>query len=745
MINRREFVAGLTATGLASRRLAGDYEPGVHSEQTWRSGQDSAVHDSDRLYAVSGREIVLENQRMRIAFDDKTGALIELRDKVSNWNIQGQPALGESFRMFVPTPGRDYNPILGARNKLSSSQRSPDGKELELTWSGLVSEYAGSLDITLRCSVGMNESAISFTATVSNQSPYTVDTVSWPILGALNPPDGETSLKHEDIRWATLYRASISPEFQNEFGYWGTNYPMSTVSSRFVMISAPKQGLYIGNHNLSQQEIVTYFFQLKPGYEGSLHKLGPATSEVSGHPVRRTMEVVHFPFVESGQSAPLSEIVIAPYQGDWHRGVDVYKGWKDTWFRRPPAPAWVHGVHSWQTLQIDSSEDDLRTPYRGLPARIAQTVRHGVAAVQLIGWNDGGQDRGDPSNNTDPRLGTYQELKDAIAICEKMGVHIILFNKYTYADKTTPWYKRELYKDMATDPYGIVYQHPGYQYQTPMQFQNINTRKFAVACHNSAHWREIVTSEFRKNIDLGASGILYDEAENHGGYDFCFSPEHGHKVPTTLWSGDSRIGELLRKEVRDTVGETNFLLAAEYPYDLELKFYSVSEAIRSDNLPADRYADPWLPMLASVTGFDDREMINRALMHRYILMYEPFNFKGNLDDFPLTMRYGRRVDDLRRRYKEFLWDAEFRDTLEAHVMSDGKPYLNYSVFRSTSNGKHAVVVVNNEASGMQTVQVSIDGAPHDALMWTAPETPTTHPYKGGVSIPARSAVVLIEQ
>jgi hypothetical protein len=126
-------------------------------------------------------------------------------------------------------------------------------------------------------------------------------------------------------------------------------------------------------------------------------------------------------------------------------------------------------------------------------------------------------------------------------------------------------------------------------------------------------------------------------------------------------------------------------------------------------------------------------------------MYEPFNFKGNLDDFPLTMRYGRRVDDLRERYKEFLWDAEFRDTLEAHVMSDGKPYLNYSVFRSTSNGKHAVVVVNNEASGMQTVQVSIDGAPHDALMWTAPETPTTHPYKGGVSIPARSAVVLIEQ
>lgn len=725
--------------------LCCSFIPGLQAQQAWKSGQDSPVHDSDQVYAVSGGGIVLENQKMRIAFDDKSGALIQLQDKVTNWRIEGQPALGESFRMFVPIPGRDYNPILGARNRLSSWQRSVDGKGLVFTWSGLESEYSGNLDITLRGTVRMSEDAISFTATVANRSPYTVDSVSWPILGALNPPEGESSLKHEDVRWATLVRVPISPEFQNEYGYWGTDYPMSSVSSRFVMISGSKQGLYVGNQDLSQKEVVSYSFQLKPGYMDSLHRLGPTAGEIGGHAVRRTMEAVHFPFIGSGQSSPLSEIVFAPYRGDWHSGVDIYKQWKGTWFHRSPAPAWVQDVHSWQTLQIDSSEDDLRTPYRDLPARIAQAARYGVSAVQLIGWNDGGQDRGDPSNDTDPRLGTYQELKDAIAKSEKMGVHIILFNKYTYADMTTPWYKRELYRDMATDQYGIVYQHPGYEYQTPMQFQNINTRKFALACPNSAHWIDIVKHEFRKNIDLGASGVLYDEAENHGGYDYCFSPDHGHKVPATLWSGDARIGELLRKEVRGTVGEANFLLAAEYPYDLELEFYSVSEAIRSDNVPADRYADPWLPMLASITGFNAREMINRALMDRYILMYEPFNFKGNLDDFPLTMKYGRQVDALRKSYKAFLWDGEFRDTLEAHVLSDGKPYSSYSVFRNVTNGRHAVVVANDSLSVKRAVQVSIDQKPHGALMWTAPETPTMHPYTGTVLIPARSAVVLIEQ
>ena len=42
-------------------------------------------------------------------------------------------------------------------------------------------------------------------------------------------------------------------------------------------------------------------------------------------------------------------------------------------------------------------------------------ARNGVRAVQLVGWNLGGQDRDDPSQDTDPRLGTWQEFHDAIA------------------------------------------------------------------------------------------------------------------------------------------------------------------------------------------------------------------------------------------------------------------------------------------------------------------------------------------
>lgn len=175
------------------------------------------------------------------------------------------------------------------------------------------------------------------------------------------------------------------------------------------------------------------------------------------------MQVVHYPFLNSGESGPLAPIVLGPYKGDWHTGVDIYKRWLDTWYHPLPMPAWATEVHSWQQLQINSAEDDLRTRYADLPQRVAEDARHGITAVQLVGWNLGGQDRDNPSDDIDPRLGSAAELKDAIAQIQKMGVHVILFAKYAWADTSTEWYKKELYKHMATDPYGDIYTWAGYK------------------------------------------------------------------------------------------------------------------------------------------------------------------------------------------------------------------------------------------------------------------------------------------
>jgi len=699
------------------------------------------VHDSDLQTPTSGKLIAIEDEDVRVGFDAVSGALIEFVNKRTGWQIQRTPELGESFRIFAPTPERSYSPVLGAKNRLTSFEKSADGRSLTLVWSALLSEYRGKLDITLTAKVALDGPDVNFDMSIRNNSGWTITSVDWPILGTLGTPQSAAGLSRLSPGYGSGTITSLSPNFQNERGYYGTNYPIQMSAGRYNLILAGQQGLYLGDHDTAAQEVVEFAYELKPGYSDSFHERVPAELLIGDHPARIVASVEHFPFVPSGATAELARVVLSPFSGDWHHGADVYRRWRATWFHRPVTPAWAQDVNSWQQMQINSAEDDLRTPYKDLPRRAEQAAKAGVNAIQLVGWNDGGQDRGNPSHDTDPRLGTQKELKNAIQKIEAMGVHVILFNKYTWVDTSSPHYK-SLIDHVAHDPNGQPYIYHGYEYQTPEQLADMNTRRLAVACTPDPFWLDLSSTEFRKSIDLGASGILYDEVQHHGGADYCFSHQNGQLVAKSLWAGDSMLGQRFRDIITNTVGAKNFLMAGEAPYDLETRFYSLFYfRITPEHIPVDRYNDPFLPMMIAATGFDDREMINEALRYRYIISYEPFNFKGNLSDFPATLAYGLKVDAFRRKYKDYLWNAEFRDDQDAAVKVNGMPFTSFSTLRR-ADGKRAVVIVNE---GREPVSGTVElGNSTRELRWASPEEPEWRAVDGSVSVPARSAVVVFE-
>lgn len=156
--------------------------------QDWKSGQDSPVHDSDRLYQMSAKLVMLENDRLSLGFDQNTGALLSLVNKDTGWHWQTDPTLGESFNLFVPTTDRSYSPVLGIRNHLTSFEKSVDGQSLTLVWSHLQSEYQGTLDITLHGTVHLEHDTARFEMTVENHSPHTIASLSWPIIGSAAQP-----------------------------------------------------------------------------------------------------------------------------------------------------------------------------------------------------------------------------------------------------------------------------------------------------------------------------------------------------------------------------------------------------------------------------------------------------------------------------------------------------------------------------------------------------------------------------
>jgi Domain of unknown function (DUF6259) len=707
---------------------------------------------------LSPEPVILEDQWIKVSFDRGTGALIELVNKTTGWSVIGRPEMGQSFRAFLSQPHSLYNVAMGNQSPLTRVELRDGGRVAEFVWTELNTgihhlaiEFSGIVEL-----VG---GQLEFKGEIRNQSDYRLNTISWPFLGHLTLPKGATALVRENLDYGTLRQTPLLPRMKNEKGYFGTNFPIQLegkgshagagtsgihLLQRFVLINAGTQGLYLGVHEDQVGEMVCFINELRPGWLESIFGTVPAASTL-GFPVGLTLEAMHYPFVNPQENRTLARIVMSPYQGDWAEGVAALKRWREQVFQPVRNPAWLDEVHAWQQLQIGSSEDDLRTRFVDLPARAASLPENQVTALQLVGWNDGGQDRGNPSHDPDPRLGSWDDLRQAIAEIEASGVRVVLFNKFVWADATRPDFP-EMASSMAKDPNGLTYFHPGWEYQTPVQLMSINTRRLAVACLHDPLWADRCLREFRKSIELGASGILYDEAFHHWSATHCFASNHGHRVPATLWSADYDFGLKLRGTVENGVGSDNFLLAAEAPYDLQQQHYGLSYfRIGPDHIPVERYLDPYYPIMIAVIGFDDREMLNRALLFRYIISYEPFNFKGDLTDYPATLEYGRKVDQLRRRYSDYLWHAAYRHHRGAQVCGGNGTPVPFGVFKNEKTAKRAVVLLNDSLDTELSVEVVLD-PPADSLQFVSPESqePTSTNGKD-LRVAPRSALVVLER
>ena len=697
---------------------------------------------AEQAAAIAG-EIVLQDGELLVAFDRASGALTRMEHKPTRWSIERRPALGASFRMLAPLPHRRANFILGQKQKAASVEKIT-ANQVRIDWKNPISEHGGVLPITFTATATLDNGALTFDCQLINNSSLTIETIDYPYFGDLNPPAPDTPVQVEHMWTGAIFGDEIYPQFSGPAGpgYWGVRYPTKSINSnqsQFCLIQSPAQGIYAAMHDPEVRYFLQFTFEQHPGILNWEYSNVPRGDELAGTPVHLEFRVCHFLFAHAQSTTQLAPIVIRPYAGDWHHGLDVYKEWRTTWYKSRRLPEWSKDVHSWLQLQIDGAEQDYSIPYNKLIEYAEECAQNGVGAIQLVGWSKGGQDGGDPCLDTDPGLGTWEELHSAIATIQARGVKMILFGKPYFADMSTEWYRTDLYRYASTDPYGNIYETGGYSYTTPTQLAGINNRRRAVMDTCSPAYRDIATREFEKTVALGAAGWLFDEVLWHEGILYSFSTVHGYQPPGYLFHGDIP----LVKKFHAAADKVNpdFLFAGEGPGEWLMPYYPFGYyRIGFGTRPALRYLDSQVPLMAAVRGFDDREALNVILAFRYIISYEPYYFKGRLTDFPLTLAYGKKIDALRRKYREFLWDAEFCDTVGASVIADGD--FLHTVYR-TAAGKRAVVIVNKEFSKAITAKIELPDA--GKLVAATPEDPDMRPTTAALRIPARSAVVIMEQ
>ncbi len=689
--------------------------------------------------------ISLENEWIKADFSPRDGRISRLTVKDRSWQVIERQALARGIRLIVPEPDKLNHMVMPFTNDNPQVQQDSTGG-LHLFWPKVVDERGKTLPIAIRLWVRLEENTLIFSHEITNQSPYPVENVLYPYLGEIARPASVSTLTRYNLFYCGLQEVALFPHFRNEWGYWAVDHPIQMVptpDSLFTLVQAGRQGLYFGYHDPTAENLLQFTFRSHPGYADSLSLRNSGQENIGGKPVRISFEAESFPFIAPGEKYHSPEFIIASYQGTWHTGVDIYKKWRETWFQTPRNPDWVMEPHSWQQLHINSMTDELRYRYDELPEIGAECARHGVKAIQLVGWTDHGQDGRTPTNQIDPRLGSKTGLKKAIKAIQDLGVRIILYAKYTFADVSTDWYQDELYHYVSRDIYGNELTFQGYGYQTPAMRANINTRRLGIMCMHHPEWQRITRTEFKRLLELDADGVLYDENMHHGIGRYCFAKDHHHDVPAYNFAGDVPLARKLH-QISDPV-QPDFLYAGEACFDLEHTCYGLSYfRIGPDHLPGQRYIDPFLPMAVAVSGFDDREMINLCLLYRYILSYEPYNFKGRLEDFPLTLEYGKKVDTLRTRYREYLWDAEFKDTQGAklNMKEADRNKIRYVVY-AQENGKRAVVIANQSLESAMIEEIILN-APAISLSVVTPERPDPIPFQENFEVPPRSVIILLE-
>lgn len=692
-------------------------------------------------------ELASAGGTLEAAIDRATGCLVRLSSGPLGWAALGAARQARPFELLVPLDPHRLNRARGGGQGPPTVSESPGA--VELRWEKVHTEAGGEVGISVTVGYRIDGEGLVCTASIDNRSSLVVENVALPCLTDFKAPPAGDRLDFFTYAYATARRRRLRPHFDNVPGYFGVDRPTvvqenfaSTVpASPFLLLDGEGGGLSV-SVDAPEAELLSWVAELEPGYEESIDSLVPTSDTIGGKEVRLEVKAVHLPYVMPGERRSLPPVRLQFYVGDWHDGAMVYRERRRSWMGSSRPPAWAKEPHSWQQIQMNSPEGERRYHFADLPEIARECAERGVRAIQLVGWNDGGQDQNNPSHDPDPLLGGADALREAIGKCRELGVKVILFSKFVWADRATERFRKELVALAVKDPYGDYYMHPGYRYQTVTQLLDINTKRLVPMCFASEDWMDVCRDEFRKLLEVGADGMLYDECLHHSPALACFDLSHGHRYGQPVYAHDVDFVRRLR-EVSDS-SRDDFLYAGEACTDWQLSEYHLSyhRSESPTHVPLMRFLRPDALLMTAVTGFDDRNMVNQCLLYRYVVSYEPYNFKGRLTDMPLTISYGQEMDALRIELRDWLWDGEFQDTLGATVtdQATGAGHAPYSVFRSQKDGSSALVVANYSREDV-TLDVAVgDGGPGS---YRLVDDPQWRDAGEGVAVPARSAAVVL--
>lgn len=721
-----------------------------------------AVVVSAAALSASAQVRTVDTPVAALQLSEKNGDLVGVHWKHPELDVIGESRLGENFRILLPQKGYEANYFNSRDQRVSHIEPIPGG--VLCTYDALRNDRE-TLPVKVRYRIEAVDAQLHFSITVDNPTDRQLAEVMYGIIGGQkgigDRLNTESMIPGNNNNFDPVLFTRFRAGFFGGGGNFGTPYDAQTFTYPYAMpmgwidIYNTKAGIgyYYANQD-PDTRLMLFDVELHPYAKGAeLVDNWPAPSELPpGQPIGLTMGWVNLPYLSHGTfSAGPSALQV--HEGDWHEASHIYRLWFDQHFKLPTSPSWLRRENAWQSIILSNPEDVIVYRFNDLPKLAADAKKYGITTFEILGWNIGGIDRGYPQYRPDPRLGTPEEFRNALAAMRAMGVHPLIFTNVDVADTATPLFQKELKRYAVEGRWAQDWPLFGWGEGTIGARAGLSPSNMTLVSPAHPEFRKLEIDQYLQLVRDGADGFQMDKSNGSGMLDFNknlpVSPDK------SLFAGIlGTFDELL---TRARAIRPGFSLAGETWSDRALPYIDVSY-MRSGTIdlgsPVLKYTFPeWTATIFGTTPGDYNE-VNNGMRYGFVWDLAPRHYNASVDE-ELTRPFAQYVSELiriRKEYADLLFLGRFNDTMGATVHAG--PNVRYSVFKplkssksgetEAANNKEACVVVNFDTTP-QTVEVNLDGISGDVKIATPFHADQSATLPVSLTIPPHQLAVVVKQ
>lgn len=609
----------------------------------------------------------LENELIRIGFDDDTGGFTSILDKERDHEYIAAPDRALLLRLMVPEEDRACAHVDG------------DGATVRVSGEQALIQYCLD-DIKVEAAFQLAGPAVKILLQIRNLGPRTIEEIMFPWVRGLGP------LPDASVVWPNFWKRRVDDLFGTGLGgdhHTWNEWPQKLVSRYPAHLASAWCDYGNAAQGLGLEARHTDFAML----DFFLHKVVEKTLD----PVRRTLDLtcVQPRRVRPGESCAFPPTWLSVHSGDWHATADAHRTWLETWLSKPDRPAKCAEAIGWHFFFMKHQDGFECGTYADLPRMAAAALAAGCPYLLVFGWQTGGHD-----NNYFYRYvpneawGGEKALREALDTCRTMGVEVIPFFNGTLANVELPEHKQFGHAWEAKTREGHAY------YAGDWARHNFDapTRNRAMLHHEICfcdEQRPYFLDTVRRLVqDYGFGNTQLDQISEK--MFPCYNEAHGHGRP------DVAMVDGLRK----LLPETRALVRAANPEGIV-----ISECLNEFTgqwcdsswdwnilLPFPEpilYTLPWLMASHEVDALEFGE-VNKAFAYKLHLDMKIDGGNAPVTKYPAFAEHIRKNAALRRALGEYYCDADFRDQEGVEARIDGEALVK--TYRHVEQKKVGIVV-----------------------------------------------------